>query len=412
MSLESFIAGRYLRARRREAFISVNTVISTGGVAIGVMALVVVIAVMTGADRQMRKNILGISAHVNVSRYGGAFGDWRQIMADVKKVPGVTAAAPSVLTQVLIKGPQESAGVMLIGIDPAASRKVTDLAPHIKRGSLSGLLPKKEGDEGRPGIILGRDLSLQIGAIVGDLVTVVAPATTLSPIGAMPTVRRYTVAGILESGWFQYDSTFAWVNITEAQGLLRLGDKVTTVEAAVRDPYRAREMARKIEEALPGFPFHADDWMSQYGPLWQALALEKLAMFVILMFIVLVAAFNIAGTLIMMVMEKRKDIAILKAMGATGRTVLKIFVINGMTIGLVGTALGVSLGSIICAIQDRYKLVSLDETVYPFGALPVALQFWDVTAIAAAALFIVFLATLYPAWQAARLDPVETIRYG
>lgn len=406
MSFESFIAGRYLRAKRREAFISVNTFISTGGVAIGVMALVTVIAVMTGADLQMRKNILGISSHVSVLRYGGEIGDYRQIMESVAKVPGVTAVAPQVMTQVLVKGPQESAGVVLYGVDPVAGSRVTDLSPFIKRGGIKGLLPENETD-GRPGIILGKDLAMQVGAILGDIVTLVAPSTTLSPVGAIPAVRRYMVCGILDSGWFQYDSTFAWVHISQAQGLLRMGDTATSVEVAIKDPYGAKKAAEAIGYALPGFPFHAEDWMSRYGPLWEALALEKLAMFVILMFIVLVAAFNIAGTLIMMVMEKRRDIAILKAMGATDRSVLAIFVMNGMTIGAVGTAIGVSMGLVLCFLQERYKIVSLDAKVYPFGALPVAIEFWDVAAIAGAALLIVFVATLYPAWQAAKMRSEE-----
>ena len=410
MSFESFIAGRYLRAKRREAFISLNTLISTGGVALGVMALVTVIAVMTGADRQMRKNILGISSHVSVMRYGGDMADYRRVLDRVAKVPGVTAAAPQIMTQVLVKGPQESAGVVLYGIDPVAGGRVTDLAPFVKRGSMEGLMPEKAVD-GRPGIILGRDLALQLGAITGDLVALVAPSTTLSPMGAVPTVRRFRVAGILDSGWFQYDATFAWIHIAEARSLLRMGDAATSIEVAIKDPGRAKEAAGEISGALPGFPYHAEDWMSRYGPLWEALALEKLAMFVILLFIVLVAAFNIAGTLIMMVMEKRRDIAILKAMGATGRSILSIFVMNGMTIGAVGTAIGVSSGLILCFLQERYQIVSLDAKVYPFGALPVAVEFWDVAAIAGAAMLIVFAATLYPAWQAARLEPVETIRY-
>lgn len=409
MSFESFIAGRYLRAKRREAFISLTTFISTGGVALGVMALVTVIAVMTGADRQMRKNILGISSHVSVMRYGGDMADYRQVLAGVLKVPGVKAAAPEVMTQVLVKGPQESAGVVLYGIDPVAGRRVTDLVPYIKRGSIKGLSPENQAD-GRPGIILGRDLALQVGAIVGDMVALVAPATTLSPIGAVPAIRRFKVVGILDSGWFQYDSTFAWINISQARSLMRMGDTASSIEIAIDDPYKAKQAARAISEALPGFPYHAEDWMSRYGPLWDALALEKLAMFVILLFIVLVAAFNIAGTLIMMVMEKRRDIAILKAMGATGRSVMSIFVMNGMTIGAVGTAMGVSFGLLLCFIQEKYQLVRLDAKVYPFGALPVAVEFWDVAMIAAAALGIVFVSTLYPAWQASRLTPVETIR--
>ncbi|MEW5733343.1 MAG: lipoprotein-releasing ABC transporter permease subunit [Thermodesulfobacteriota bacterium] len=421
MAYELFISRRYLTGRRKEAFISLISFISTAGVALGVMALVVVIAVMTGAERKLRDNLLGIAAHVTVLSHTGEIEDPEEALRVVRRDSEVKAASPVVQLQVLLRGPSGSSGAVIKGIDPATGARVVDISRYLKSGSLSDLSPSQEEDgaKARPGIILGRDLAVSLGAARGDVVSIISPKGTLSPIGHVPTVRRVTVAGVLDSGWYEYDSAFAWMNLSDAQNIGRLGHAVTGIETALKDPMLAPEAAARLRRELAlapssaGIPtLYAQDWMRMYKPLWDALLLEKLAMFVILMFIVLVAAFNIASTLIMMVMEKKKDIAILKAMGAKKRSIVKIFMMNGMTIGVVGTGMGVSLGSILCYVQKTYEVVSLDRTVYPFGVLPVQMEFLDVALISIAAIVICLGATLYPAWQASRLDPVDTIRYG
>lgn len=421
MAYELFISRRYLTGRRKEAFISLISFISTAGVTLGVMALVVVIAVMTGAEKKLRDNLLGIAAHVTILSHTGRIEDPEAALATVKEDPAVRAASPVVQLQVLLRGPSGSSGAVVKGIDPKTGPEVVNLNRYLKSGSMADLSAREEedGTHTRPGIILGRDLAGALGAGVGDVVSIISPKGTLSPIGHLPTMRRAQVIGVLDSGWYEYDSAFAWMDIKDAQAVGRLGEAVTGIETRLDKPMEAPEAAGRLRRTLAltpssmGIPaLYAQDWMRMYKPLWDALLLEKLAMFVILMFIVLVAAFNIASTLIMMVMEKKKDIAILKTMGAKRRSIVRIFMMNGMTIGVVGTALGVSLGSILCYVQKTYEVVRLDRSVYPFGVLPVQMEFADVAVISAAALIICLAATLYPAWQAARLDPVETIRYG
>jgi lipoprotein-releasing system permease protein len=416
MGFEFFVSGRYLRARRGEAFISVNTFISTCGVLVGVMALVVVVAVMTGAEQKMRSMILGISPHLMVLSHSGNVEASGPIVEALENTPGIVGVAPFVQEHALLRGPRTSAGAVVRGIDIERSGKVVDISPYIRLGSLDDLTQESpDGPDGaessRPGIMLGSVLASTLGVRPGDIITLVTPKTTLTPFMAMPGIRRILVVGIVDSGWYEYDSTFAWMALPDAQKVFRMGNAVTGVEASVRDIYAVGEVRRHIQKVL-GMPYWVQDWIQLNSGLFKALELEKLAMFVLLLFIVMVAALNIASTLIMTVMEKKKDIAVLKAMGATRRSILKIFIYNGMTIGIIGTILGVSAGSILCYIQDRYGLVRLDPTVYPFGQLPVSMEMLDVSIIAISALLICLTATLYPAWQASRLDPVETIRYG
>ncbi|MDI6795609.1 MAG: lipoprotein-releasing ABC transporter permease subunit [Desulfatibacillaceae bacterium] len=416
MGFESFVSGRYLRAKRSEAFISINTFISTCGVLVGVMALVVVVAVMTGAEQKMRSMILGLSPHLMVLSHTGNVEDYGPIVEALENTPGIAGVAPFVQEHALLRGPRTSAGAVIRGMDLHRSNQVVDIGRFVSWGSVEDLKkPALDGQDKeesfRPGILLGSVLATTLGVRPGDTITLVTPKTTLTPFMAMPGIRRIAVAGIVDSGWYEYDAGFAWMELSDAQAVFRMGDAVTGVEASVRDIYGVGDVRRHIQRVL-GLPYWVQDWIQLNSGLFKALELEKLAMFVLLLFIVMVAALNIASTLIMTVMEKKKDIAVLKAMGATRRSILKIFIHNGMTIGITGTALGVSAGSILCYIQDRYGVVRLDPTVYPFGELPVSMELLDVSVIAGAALLICFLATLYPAWQASRLDPVETIRYG
>ncbi|MBI9075582.1 MAG: lipoprotein-releasing ABC transporter permease subunit [Desulfatibacillum sp.] len=415
MAFELFIGGRYLRAKRREAFASLITVLSLCGVGLGVTALIVVIAVMTGAEAHIKERILGSTPHIIVMPGGvaggmGAYGDARK---QIREVPGVLGAAPFIQSQAMIRSSRGASGALLRGVDPLLSNEVFDLAGKVEPPEAwDRLVPKDaETQDGRPGIILGKEMAKNLNVIPGDVVSIISPSGALSPVGLMPTMQRLVVVGTFSGGMYEYDSTLAWMDLKQAQKFLRMGDTVSGMEVRVKDIYQADKIAAEVSKTL-GPMFWATDWMRMNRNLFEALKMEKRAMFVILILIVLVAAFNISTTLIMMVTEKRKDIAILKAMGATKKSILKIFVFNGMFIGTVGTALGVSLGTLLCTILEKYNFIKLDGSVYLFDTLPVKMELFDVLVISGAALLICLFATLYPAWRASRLDPVEIIRYG
>ncbi len=414
MSFELFIGGRYLRARPKHAFISLITILSIAGVIVGVMALIVVIAVMTGAESDFRSRILGVEPHVILMRHGGAFADYHQVIQTVKNIDGIEFASPFIYQQVMLRSSANVSGAVLRGIDP------TFIEPETKSQNtafLQKILPKLSQETGDrkntvpAGIVLGKELARILGVVEGDPVYIISPRGMISPIGYVPAMKRFKLIGIFESGFYEYDQSLAYIHIREAQKLLRMGDTVTGVAIRVKDIYRANILSETIMAKL-GFPYWARDWMQMNRNLFSALKLEKKAMFVILTLIVLVAAFNIAGSLIMMVMQKTKDIAILKAMGATNESIKKIFIFNGMVIGSIGTVIGVCLGFILCALLKRYKFIQLPGDVYYFTTLPVQLEYLDVFLIVSATMLICFLATLYPARQAAKLNPVEAIRYG
>ena len=394
-----------MRAKRKQVFISLITLLSVAGVTVGVMALIVVIAVMTGFEADLKERILGVESHLVVLRHG-PFTEYRPVLDRVKETPGVTAATPFVYSQVMLRTSSGASGAVLRGIDPdTAGQVLRNIEPEV----LAAMA--RSEDQAAPGIVLGKQLARSLGVVRGDSLYVISPRGFLSPAGHVPSMKRFTVVGLFTSGMYEYDGSLAYVPLAEAQRLLRLGGAVTGIEIRVDDIYRADRIGRSISEAL-GFPYWTRDWMQMNRNLFSALKLEKTVMFIILVLIVLVAAFNIASTLIMMVMEKTRDIAILKAMGATSRSIRRIFVFNGMIIGAVGTALGVALGYLACFLLDRYKFIELPGDVYYITTLPVRLELLDVVLIAAAAMVICFLATLYPARQAARMDPVEAIRYG
>ena len=414
MSFEFFIGGRYLRARPKHAFISLITILSIAGVMVGVMALIVVIAVMTGAESDFRSRILGVEPHVVLMRHGGAFTDYHQVVQTVKRIDGVESASPFIYQQVMLRSSANVSGAVLRGIDPISIQR------EIKSQNtafLQKVLPKlsQEAEDRKntvpAGIVLGKELARTLGVVEGDPIYIISPRGMISPIGHVPALKRFKLAGIFESGFYEYDQSLAYIHIREAQKLLRMGDTVTGVGIRVKDIYLANIVAETIMAKL-GFPYWARDWMQMNKNLFSALKLEKKAMFVILTLIVLVAAFNIAGSLIMMVMQKTKDIAILKAMGATNESIKKIFIFNGMVIGSIGTVIGMCLGFILCALLKRYKFIQLPGDVYYFTTLPVQLEYLDVFLIVSATMLICFLATLYPARQAAKLNPVEAIRYG
>ena len=404
MSFEYFIGARYLRAKQKQTFISLITFLSIAGVTVGVMALMVVIAVMTGFESDLKARILKGQSHILIMRHGGPFKNYRTVMDQVETVEGVEAATPFIYTQIMLRSSANVSGAVLRGIDPNTAGRVIP--------NLDNITLKPPPSSTEPGIILGKELAGNLGVTVGDPVYLISPRGMMSPIGHIPAMKRFKVSGFFESGMYEYDGSFAYIHISDAQQILRMPEAITGLEIRVGDIYQAGKISDKIRTRL-GFPYWTRDWMQMNKNLFTALKLEKTVMFIILTLIVLVAAFNIASSLIMMVMEKTRDIAILKAMGATNKSVRKIFVFKGMVIGALGTILGVIFGSALCTILKHYKIVELTGDIYYFtSTLPVRLEILDVVLIVSATLVICFLATLYPARQAAKLNPVEAIRYG
>ncbi|MCK4620299.1 MAG: lipoprotein-releasing ABC transporter permease subunit [Desulfobacterales bacterium] len=411
MSFEFFIGSRYLRTKQKQAFISLITVLSIAGVTVGVMALIVVIAVMTGFEYDLKSRILGVESHIVIMRHNVPFSDYRNILEHVENTDGVEAATPFINSQVILRSSLSLSGAVLRGIDPDSADRVIKNLDKVSLKNLKETDQRKSTSIAMPAIILGKELAKNLGVMQGDSVYLISPRGMISPIGHIPTMKRFRVAGLFESGMYEYDRSLAYIHIKDAQKILRMGDSVNGIEVRVNDIYNARNIAGRIVKEL-GFQYWARDWMQMNQNLFSALKLEKTVMFIILALIVLVAAFNIASTLIMMVMEKTKDIAILKAMGATDKSIRKIFVFKGIVIGSMGTILGVCLGFILCTVLKYYQFIELPGDVYYITTLPVKLELLDVVMIASATMAISFLATLYPARQASKLDPVEAIRYG
>jgi len=411
MSFEFFIGSRYLRTKQKQAFISLITVLSIAGVTVGVMALIVVIAVMTGFEYDLKSRILGVESHIVIMRHNVPFSDYRNILEHVENTDGVEAATPFINSQVILRSSLSLSGAVLRGIDPDSADRVIKNLDKVFLKNLKETDQRKSTSITMPGIILGKELAENLGVMQGDPVHLISPRGMISPIGHIPTMKRFKVAGLFESGMYEYDRSLAYIHIKDAQKILRMGDSVNGIEVRVNDIYNAANIAVGIVKEL-GFQYWARDWMQMNQNLFSALKLEKTVMFIILALIVLVAAFNIASTLIMMVMEKTKDIAILKAMGATDKSIRKIFVFKGVVIGSIGTIFGVCLGFILCTVLKYYQFIELPGDVYYITTLPVKLELLDVVMIASAAMAISFLATIYPARQASKLDPVEAIRYG
>jgi len=410
MSFEVFVGTRYLRAKQKETFISLITILSIAGVTVGVMALIVVIAVMAGFESDLKSRILGIESHLVIMRHGGHMTDYQETLKNVGSHEGVIAATPFIYTQTMLRSASGVSGAVLRGIDPDSVKDVIsvfqDVVPPQKHDKIEA-----EQDNDVPSIVLGKELARRLGVTKSDTVYLISPAGILSPIGHVPAMKRFQVSDIFESGMYEYDGSLAFIHLEDAQKILRMLDSVTGIEVRVKDIYKAGDIAEKIVSEL-GFPYWARDWTQMNQNLFAALKLEKTVMFIILALIILVAAFNIASTLIMMVMEKTRDIAILKAMGATDKSIGKIFVIKGMVIGFIGTFIGVTLGFVLCKLLEKYKFIELPGDVYYITTLPVRMELLDIVLIATAAIVICFLATLYPARQASKLNPVEAIRYG
>ena len=375
------------------------------------MALIVVIAVMTGFEYDLKSRILGVESHIVIMRHNVPFSDYRNILEHVENTDGVEAATPFINSQVILRSSLSLSGAVLKGIDPDSADRVIKNLDKVSLKNLKETNQRKSTSIAMPAIILGKELAKNLGVMQGDPVYLISPRGMISPIGHIPTMKRFRVAGLFESGMYEYDRSLAYIHIKDAQKILRMGDSVNGIEVRVNDIYNAGNIAVRIVKEL-GFQYWARDWMQMNQNLFSALKLEKTVMFIILALIVLVAAFNIASTLIMMVMEKTRDIAILKAMGATDKSIRKIFVFKGVVIGSIGTIFGVCLGFILCTVLKYYHFIELPGDVYYITTLPVKLELLDIVIIASAAMAISFLATLYPASQASKLDPVEAIRYG
>jgi lipoprotein-releasing system permease protein len=405
-SFSWFIARRYLTARRRQAFISVISAVSIVGVGVGVMALIIALALMTGVQNELRDRIVGSTAHVYVYHDGG-FPD---LDADLQrlKVPGVIGAAPAVVGPGLLQSSRSEGGFVRIkGIDPGLEGEVTDIKGAMIAGSLDDL-SNRPPDE-REGIILGIDLASSLGVTVGDLVTLVTPRLVVTPGRAIPMTRYYRVVGVVKFGYYETDTTSAFVTLESAERALGK-DGPDLVQLRLADMNDAPTIRETLQAQL-GPSYQIDDWIKLNGPLYSALWLEKVSISLTIGLIVMVAALNIVASLVLLVMEKSRDIAILRTMGASARSIRRIFVLQGLTIGMVGTSAGTILGVIVCLIADRYQLIKLPSDVYQITYLPFRILPLDILTVVVAAVLVCLAATAYPARQAGRLDPAEALRH-
>ena len=409
MNFEWFVCLRYLKAKRKHGFISIISLISIAGVMVGVMALIVVLAVMTGFTSEFRDKILGINSHVVVQDYTGNISGYEEIAAKVRKIEGVSGVTPYLYSQAMITSGEGGTGAVLRGLDSATAQGVLNLEKNLRSGSIAALSPGQTDGRRLPGIILGKELAAQLHVLLHDRVRLISASGPLTPMGVLPKVFTCQVVGIFETGMYEYDSALAYVSLETAQRFFDLPGLVHGLEVKTRDLNQADRIARRIEQAL-GPSYFAKDWMRMNRNIFSALQLEKTALSVIMALVVMVAAFNIVSTLIMVVMEKNKDIAILKSMGATSASIMRIFIYEGLVIGLAGTVLGVLGGLGLCAILSRYQFIKLPE-VYPISTLPVLVLPSDVILIALSATIITLAATLYPSWQAAKVDPAVALRY-
>lgn len=409
---ELLIGLRYTRAKRRSHFISFITLISVFGAALGVAALITVLSVMNGFERELRGRILGVVSHLTVSGDDGQLSNWRDLDTEVRAAPGVVGAAPYVLGQAMVTRGRTSTGVLVRGISPELEGQVSDVGAHMAAGRLDAL---KAGDFG---IVLGRELAWKLNVETGDAVTVVVPEANLTPAGVLPRLKRFTVAGIFEVGMYEYDAGLALVHLEDAKKLYRLGDAVSGLRVKLDDVYDAPEAAGKLWERL-GPEYRVRDWTQEHANFFRALRMEKTVMFIILLLIVAVAAFNIISMLVMVVADKRSEIAILRTLGASPGSIMGVFMVQGSVVGIFGTLLG-TLGGVALALnvetvvpflEQLFNTTFLAKDVYYISELPSELRASDVTLVTAVSLLMGFLATIYPAFRAARMPPAEALRY-
>jgi lipoprotein-releasing system permease protein len=440
MRFEFFIARRYLRAKRRQAFIGIITGISIVGVAAGVASLIVALAINNGFRQDLQQRLLGSTSHISLQRIADdGIRDWPALMGRLSKQPHVIAAAPAIFEQVLISRGPRARGVVLKGMIPRYERRVGDLLNTVKEGSADALedsttaeatndsvalarasaAASNEPDSlaavhqrvaAMPPIVLGKDMADNLGATVGSVVLVTSPQGELTPFGMIPKYNRFRVVGIFNSGFFDYDSSWAFARLSDAQQLFGLGDLISVLEFKVDDIYKADQISRQLEEAA-GKGFMATNWMEQNKALFRALRLERVVTFITIGLIVFVAALNILISLIMMVMEKTRDIAVLMSMGTRKRQVRNVFIAQGVLIGLIGTAIGLVLGYALSYAGGHYHLISLSPEVYSIDYVPFAPRPMDGLLVALVAVGVSFVATLYPSWSASKILPAEALRY-
>jgi lipoprotein-releasing system permease protein len=401
---ELHIALRYLFARRKQAFISVISLISTLGVTVGVMALVIALALMTGLQQELRDRILGSNPHVYVWNTGGIV-DYHAEAAKLRQLPHVVGAAPEILGQGLISAGRETQPVQIKGVDPVLEQQVTDIKGAMQSGSLDAL----NKTEGVDGILLGKDLAAKLGVAIGDTVSLLTPQGTLSPMGMIPRTRRLRVAGIFSLGLYEFDSSYGFVSLDVAKRLFDK-DQADLIQLRVDDIYLAPQIAKEIPTRL-GAQYVTENWSEMNRSLFSALWLEKMAISLTIGLIVMVAALNIVASLILLVMEKNRDIAILKTMGASARSVTAIFMMQGLIIGLVGTTVGAAAGYALSFLFDHYRLIRVPIDVYQVSHVPFTVLPLDFALVVVAAILVCFVATIYPSRQAARLDPAQALRY-
>jgi lipoprotein-releasing system permease protein len=409
---EIYLGLRYTRAKRRNHFISFISGVSMLGITLGIVALIVVLSVMNGFHKEVRARILGMTSHATVAAVAGGLDNWREAMDRAEEDPHVVGAAPFVEMQAMLVNGRNVSGALLRGIDPSQEGSVSDVMAAMQRGSLQDLRP------GGFDIVLGKELAQVLGVVTGDKVTVVTPEMNVTPAGLMPRLKRFTVVGIFEVGMSDYDRAMALLNIEDAAKLLRLGDAVTGVRLKLDDLWLAPRVARELAFSLGGY-YRVTDWTMQHRNFFSALQTEKRMMGIILFLIVAVAAFNIVSTLVMVVTDKQSDIAILRTLGASPRSVMGIFIVQGTTIGFAGSLLGVVLGviaalnveAIVGWVERVFGIHFLDPSIYYISKLPSDLHWEDVGVIGGSAFLIALLATLYPAWRAARVQPAEALRY-
>jgi lipoprotein-releasing system permease protein len=421
-SYEIFVGLRYLRAKRRNRTISLNTIVSITGITLGVAALIGTLGIMTGFKEDLQAKILGTTSHIVVQdRTRDSLTDYDALVARVEQTPHVIAATPFIYRQVMLTSRSAVQGVVVRGIDPKREIRVTELGKNIALGRLDDLesepspAPPPSGTTPAPappaGIVLGKELALRLGVTVGDILNIVSPvgsSGSLSAVMMTPKIRAVRVVAIFQSGMYEYDSSLAYLSLAEAQKFFNLPAAATGIEVKVDDIFQAGDISRAIEQSL-GFPYWARDWMQLNRNLFSALKLEKTMMFLLLVLIITVASFNIISTLTMIVTEKQREIAILKAMGATRQGIMRIFMLNGLIIGVAGTAIGIPLGYAFLYLIEKYW--TFDQTVYYIAHIPVHVQTLDVLLVSCSAILISFAATVYPSLQAAKLDPAAALRY-
>jgi lipoprotein-releasing system permease protein len=406
VTFELFIALRYLLARRKQAFISVISLISTLGVAVGVMALVIALALMTGLQGELRDRILGSTAHVYVWKTGG-IEDYRAEVAKLQAVGGVVGAGPAMMGRALISTELADAFISLKGVDPALEGNVTDVRRAMQQGSISALTPASEDE--LPGILIGRNLAEQLGLTVGETAMLLTPQGTLSPMGMIPRTRRIRVVGIYALGLYEFDAAYGFVSLDFAGRLLGKAAP-DLIELRVDDISAAPAIANRLMDEL-GSEYVTQDWADINQTLFSALWLEKMAISIAIGLIVMVAALQIVASLILLVMEKSRDIAILKTMGTSSKRVMMIFMLQGLIIGVTGTAVGAACGLALCWVFDHYRLIQIPMDVYQVAYVPFVVEPLDIAVVVISAVVICFLATIYPSRQASRLDPVQALRF-